>query len=1286
MPIYESYKPSPVSAHHKYAPIVLRDEQKEAVKLAKAHFKAKGFRQFLWNAKMRFGKTLSALQLAKEMGVHRTLIVTHRPVVETNFREDFEKIFKDERDKWDYATRFDEEESGSLDSLEKMLAAHPDRHYVFFASMQYLRRSSLVNTNPGADNDPLKRQILENDWDLVVVDEAHEGTRTSLGKHVIDTLHKSATKMLHLSGTPFNLYCDFNDNEIYTWDYIMEQRAKRNWKPDGMFQTDDDNPYLTLPEMKILTYDLAKLRGSEAVKQGDSFTLSEFFRTWKKKSDGSLPAGMPADGLGKFVHEEAVRNFLDLLCAEDGNNYPFSTDEYRENFKHTLWVVPGVKEAKALSKLLHEHEVFSQFKVINVAGDGDDDEQREDALQGVLKAIGKAPDQTYTITISCGRLTTGVTVPPWTAVFYLKGADTTGPATYMQTIFRVQSSHVYNGQMKAQCYVFDFAPDRSLRAVAEAARFAAKARKQKITEGDESEEKKNLEDFLSFCPVISLDGGQMVNFNVDTLFEQINHVYNDRIARNGFNDNALYDVNYILDTMTDGDIKDLNAMGVEIGKSTNMEKPPKAKDISKNGLTPAQRKAGAEAGKKSEKERTPEEQAAYEALKKEREERRKEKENRIKILRGISLRIPLLIFGGRFNDDDDDEITLDNFTRKVDDASWAEFMPAGVTKEKFNRFKRCYNVARFEGAGRLYRQWTREADSMHMEERIDAVTKIHEMFHNPDKETVLTPWRVVNMHLSDCLGGYCFKNEDFSGPVQREVFEHNGKLIDYVDTIQPRFVDRGDVTASVFNAGEPSDRDTSGGTRILEINSKTGLYPLYAAYSIYRRRKDDFIAAGLIANPEDLTVEEEQVIWDDVLRDNIYVISNTPMAEAITRRTLYGFRQVKHTHIKNDQIVKRAKTEPDALAAQLRRAGYWNGTTSKAMLKFTAVIGNPPYQESISSEATVNNDAFGTAMYPKFISLAQQLEPNYVSLITPSRWMTRTGQGINLKWVDEMLSNNHFVYMKDFIESQECFTSVEIKGGVNYFLLNPAFSGDCQYNLKTKNALVSRLGKLDHLGIGLVLRDAMAIDIIAKIENQEGRYYEDKNFSSYVGPKHFFDTDELLGSNWTGYSKSETEVFNVKFYVNKNLETCGYGWVSKAQIPRGLEALNIHKVFIPESGGSGKDEKILGNPFYGEPNSVCSYTYLIIGYDSVSHKLTKESAENIIKYISTRFFRYLVSIKKKTQHNTRAVFQFVPLQDFTSESDIDWSKDVAEIDRQLYAKYGLDEEEIAFIERMIKPM
>ena len=186
----------------------------------------------------------------------------------------------------------------------------------------------------------------------------------------------------------------------------------------------------------------------------------------------------------------------------------------------------------------------------------------------------------------------------------------------------------------------------------------------------------------------------------------------------------------------------------------------------------------------------------------------------------------------------------------------------------------------------------------------------------------------------------------------------------------------------------------------------------------------------------------------------------------------------------------------------------------------------------------------------------------------------------------------------------------------------------------------------------------------------------DDNFSGLVSPKHFFDNSLFLTSNWKEYKNQRDEIHNIKYYISKSFNKIPYGWISYDQLPKQGETLSLHKVYIPAAGGSGTDKQILGVPFYGEPNSVCSQTYLVIGYDKEKHNFSKEQCENIISYIKTRFFRYLVSIKKKTQNGPRGVYQFVPLQDFSKP----WT------DAELYAKYGLTDEEISFIESMIKPM
>lgn len=411
--------------------INLRSEQRDAIDHAKEHFcKRSGrkgeyqyavlteYRQYLWNAKMRFGKTICAMQLMRELNVKRTLIITHRPVVGDSWLEAFGQVVgtknsapkvqgnSDIHKAYDFGKRSDNENEGkNFYDLEKFIKAEGN-HYAFFVSMQYIRLSELVNSNTQAknknkqgdtsrhsatnENEKLKADILSADWDLIIIDEAHEGTRTSLGKGVIENfLKKDKTKMLYLSGTPFNLYEDFNEDEIYTWDYIAEQQAKLKW---SLEHPNKKNPYAELPKMNIFTYDITK-NIDNVLDQTGVFSFPEFFRTWtgNPKAD---KASMPVGAEGRFVHEADVLKFLNLLCTKDAeNNFPFSTTEYRQMFRHTLWVVSHVNEAAALEQLLNEHPTFKRFKVVNVAGKNDSDEQNENALDKVLNTIGDLPEK-----------------------------------------------------------------------------------------------------------------------------------------------------------------------------------------------------------------------------------------------------------------------------------------------------------------------------------------------------------------------------------------------------------------------------------------------------------------------------------------------------------------------------------------------------------------------------------------------------------------------------------------------------------------------------------------------------------------------------------------------------------------------------------------------------------------------------------------------------------------------------------------------------------------------------
>lgn len=1291
--------------------ITLRSEQRDAIDQAKERFcKRSGrrgeyqyevlpeYRQFLWNAKMRFGKTICAMQLMRELDVKRTLIITHRPEVGDSWLQAFKQVVGSKssdpkvkgnsniRNTYSFGKRSNDESKtvGNYYDLEKFVET-PGNHYAFFVSMQYIRLSELVNSKTQAknagkeqdnnyrnstskENEILKADILKTDWDLIIIDEAHEGTLTSLGKGVIqDFLKKEKTKMLYLSGTPFNLYEDFKEDEIYTWDYIAEQTAKHNW---NLEHPNEKNPYAELPKMNIFTYDITK-NIDNILDQTGVFSFPEFFRTWtgNPKAD---KASMPEGAKGRFVHEPEVSEFLNLLSMKDDeNNFPFSKPEYRQMFRHTLWVVSHVNEAAALEQLLKEHKIFRYFDVVNVAGRSETDEQNENALDKVLKAIGDNPEKTSTITISCGRLTTGVTVAPWTAVFYLKGGDRA--ATYMQTIFRVQSPYkTPDGKIKKECYVFDFAPDRTLKIVAETAKFSsmATAKEKKKQEGDEEKtqemrDKETVRDFIELCPVLSMDGGKMSPMDVNDIYKQLENVFIDRLVRKGFDDPCLYNQ----DELNKVNPEIINHIGENGGKAPD-EKRKDAKDnVDLSHMTDEQRaeweekirQKKAEAKKKAEEKLKKDEEfkAKWEAMSEEEredwlkaeaeriarrekaKEEREEFKKRMTNIRGIALRIPLLMYGGADAGDPKDELTVDNFTRKIKDESWTEFMPKGISKEDFNKIRKCFNATRFEEAGKKYRALTREADFMHIDERIRQITEIFSYFRNPDKETVLTPWRVVNMHMSDTIGGWCWYDESFD--------EKTGVL----DT--PRYVDQGDVTRQLFDnvdlAGEVQ-------TKILEINSKTGLYPLYVTYSLFRRRLDEYIKAECI-DKETVSVQEEQVVWDDIVKDNMYVICNTPMAVGITRRTLFGFRQVdQKANIKNVQLIERASKNQEELVQELKSVGFWKGNTSKQEMKFNAVVGNPPYQLSGHGQKPL-------PIYQNFIDLARTLKPKCISIVSPSRWFAAN----DLKeFRDSIIKENKLDIIHDFADARLCFPNVEIKGGISYFRWNDDSNQYCNFFIHNDKGVTQTMRNLSTENTEILIRDGYMIKILEKVQSKN-----EAKFNSLISSNDpfGFDMREEHSSKRVKVPYYNTPKENSAIFYYNGWRKKGVGYVDREIINKNTEWVDKVKILIPKAWGTGDTTKDWLKPFIVEKNTCCTETYLVVGpFDSL------EIAENVVSYMGTKFFHFMVAIMKLTQNAMQGVYCNVPIQDFSHR----WT------DEDLYEKYGLDLFEREYIESLIKPM
>ncbi len=1200
----------------KQAPIIFRPEQVDCISKVVSHFKKAD--RFLINAKMRYGKTFVSLEIIKQCKFEKTIILTHRPVVNAGWYEDFTKIFFGCSD-YIYGSKANGE------TLEALLSS--GKKFVYFASVQDLRGSAQVG-GKFEKND----LIFDTVWDCVIVDEAHEGTTTALGEDTVKAVVKESngkTKFLALSGTPFNILDEYDESSIYTWDYIMEQENKSEW---DKLHFGDSNPYEELPELRIYTYSIGDiLHNSNYITFEDkAFNFHEFFRIWTgdfKVDFADIPEGAE---MGDFVHEADVWSFLNLMSKKsDDSCYPYSTEKYRALFKHSLWMVPGVKEARALKKLMLKHPVFGNgmFDIVNVAGSGDEEEKAEEALSKVRKAIKSAGNDNYTITLSCGKLTTGVTVKEWTAVFMLAGSFSTSAANYLQTIFRVQSPSNENGKIKNTAYVFDFAPDRTLKMVSRAVSVSSKAGKTKI--GD----KQIMGKFLNYCPVISVSGSQMQEYSATKLLQQLKKAYAEKVVRNGFDDTNLY--NDELFKLQDVDIKKFDDLKGIIGTS---KAAPKTKDITVNdqGLTNEEYEETEKLKKKKKNELTAEEKARLEELKKLRNLRN----DAISILRGISIRMPLLIYGA--NIPYDEEITLDKFVDMVDHSSWEEFMPNGVTKEKFREFKKYYDEEVFIAAGRHIRNVAREADTLAPTERVKKIASLFSTFKNPDKETVLTPWRVVNMQLSDCIGGWDFWDEEHKEPLD-----------------EPRFVDRGKVTADIFNKQD---------SHILEINSKTGLYPLYVAYSLFREKCKT-------VDPEKLTLEKQREIWNQVMRYNIFVICKTPMAKAITQRTLFGYSAEKINAHYFDDLLNIIQSKPKQFTEKVLRENYWK--IGGGTMKFDAVVGNPPYQSNIS--VSDGNAAMSKQVFPAFIETAISLNSTYVSLITPSRWFTADAQDKSFIKLRKFLKTKaHFVELYHYSNNKDIFPNVEIAGGVNYFLYNESHTGDVMFHECTdvEEKCVSRPLFEENLDIVLAMNEF--VSILNKVQNSS-------NFvpmSTVVEGRNPFG---IVSKNSVLKKISTDKPFDGAVELRCAHEEIRY--IKRENIVKNHRLIDKWKVFTSKgNGGAGvlngeKAVSIMGKPYIGKPGSICSESLIPVGDFE-----TELEAINLQKYMTTKFFRFMVGILKVSQNIYQNVYQFVPMLDFTDGSSINWNTSAAAVDKQLYQHYHLTEDEIVIIERMIKPM
>jgi len=496
----------------------MRPEQEEAVNKSIAYFKS--FKSenpdktphFLWNAKMRFGKTFASYQLAKKMGWTKLLVLTFKPAVQSAWDEDL--MTHVDFEGWQFIAR------NGL-SFEE---ADPKKPIVCFGSFQdYLGK----NTSTGGIKTK-NEWVHATNWDCVIFDEYHYGAWRENAKELFEaegkkeiefgegegidyfdeeTIPITTDHYLYLSGTPFRAIAsgEFIEEQIFNWTYSDEQRAKAAWD-----DSKGPNPYASLPRMVMMTYQLPDSISKIAeLGEFDGFDLNVFFAA---EGEGSK---------ARFKYEDEVQKWLDLIRGSFSETtidnlkmgakkppLPFSHAPLLNVLNHTFWFLPTVAACNAMANLLkqRQNKFYHDYSVVVAAGTQAG--IGVNALPPVLDAMTDNPLESKTITLSCGKLTTGVSVKPWTGIFMLRNSSS--PETYFQAAFRVQTPWVIKNPdskspnkeeiLKEECYVFDFAPNRALRQIAD---YACRLNV------NETNPEKNVEDFINFLPVLAYDGSSM---------------------------------------------------------------------------------------------------------------------------------------------------------------------------------------------------------------------------------------------------------------------------------------------------------------------------------------------------------------------------------------------------------------------------------------------------------------------------------------------------------------------------------------------------------------------------------------------------------------------------------------------------------------------------------------------------------------------------------------------------------------------------------------------------------
>ena len=1285
------------------SPYKLRKEQERAVSQTLAYAESHQTTdfsspnkeaEFLWNAKPRFGKTLSSYDFAKKFNAKNVLIVTNRPAIANSWFDDFDKFI----DGYYFISTADslkERETLSRDDfLNKANSSSEDRQ-ITFLSLQDLKGGKVF----GGPHNKLK-WVADLNWDLLIIDEAHEGVDTDRTNEAFGKIKRRFT--LHLSGTPFKAIADghFKDNQIFNWTYIDEQKAKQ----EELKNLDDSGDHVNLPDMRLFTYKMSDIisdRLEKGMEMDDenidyAFELNEMFAT---------------DASGKFIHENDISTFLNQLTSNE--KYPFSTPELRDQLKHTFWLVGNrVASAKAMEKMLRHHPVFSEYKIVLAAGNGrsqsdsnsSEDEMKdtaanEKALSRVKKAI-KENDRT--ITLSVGQLTTGVTVKEWSAVLML--SDIKSESLYMQAIFRSQNPYEFidnNGNLcrKKSAYVFDFSPNRVLKVYDK----FANSLLADVVRGEATEKirEQNVAELLNYFPVLAEDeSGKMIELDAEQVLTFPKAIVAKEVVNRGFVTNLLFvNINNVFNIPSEV-ITALNKAHStsDTDKQTKSEEIQHDPDRKKNrdhrisvnkdkllgnkvytsrmqDIVLSAVDSDMEADEIVEKITADCMPEISELLGKYKDSYSPSKAELDSIKNGLREKVKEA--AEEFvSGDIADRIAQDKLADSLANIIEKDLPNDTVIREEEDNYEK-EEKSEMDQIRRKLRTFTRaipsfimaastDVDEITLDNIEDTVSdkdfeelfteKDSEPFTKDDFRKIRGPW--TNPETGETFEGF-FDRYTFNAAI-REFEEKRQEIADYLSPgakedifsyIRPLktnqiFTPRGVVNKmlDLLEENNPGIFEDPNAT-FADLYVKSGLYLTEIAKRLNR---------GLESKIPD---KSERV--KHILEKQLYGFAPTNIIYNIARKYIYGtFSDIDNNNLKQLDLTDAFK----------------KGETLN--MKFTAVVGNPPYQD----ETLGDNKGFAPPIYDKFIDASYRLSDKAL-LIHPARFLFNAGSTPK-DWNQKMLNDEHLKVLYFEQDSSKVFSNTDIKGGIaiTYHDNNESFGAIKIFTSFVElQTIMQKASPSEHNSLMNIIYIQNKFDL-DKLYSAHPEYRsvigsdgKDKRFRNNI-----FDKVNLF----TNKPSNDDDIKVIGIQNNKRT----WKYFPKAFMDLDHENLEKWKVLLPRANGSGAIGEVLSTPLIGEPligEPLIGYTQSFIGIGAFG---AKNEAEAALKYVKSKFCRTMLGILKITQDNNRDTWRLVPVQDFTNNSDIDWSKSIEEIDKQLYRKYNLSDKEIAFIEEKVRPM